>query len=102
MYLCNQRIYSPRHQAGAAPNWEKVAADWPLRCLLYRDPQFPIDEAALERWLDDMRKQYQLVGRDRYPFPRYDERERRLVRVDHIEIFTFIPTTCRPMAGQIE
>jgi hypothetical protein len=102
MYLCNQRIYSPRHQLGAAPQWERIAADWPLRCLLYRDPQFPCDEAALKRWLSEMATQYQLVSRDRYPFPRYDERERRLVRVDHVEIFTFIPVACSPPTGGVE
>lgn len=102
MYLCNQRIYSPRHQAGAAPHWERIVADWPLRCLLYRDPQFPVDEAALARWLDEMAKQYQLVSRDRYPFPRYDERERRLVRVDHVEIFTFVPAACSSPTREVE
>jgi hypothetical protein len=102
MYLCNQRIYSPRHQAGAAPQWEWIAADWPLRCLLYRDPQFPVDDAALERWLSEMTRHYQLVGRDRYPFPRFDERECRLVRVDHVEIFTFIPAACSPSPHDVE
>src|SRR5262249_22979201 len=64
MYLCNQRMCSPRHQAGAVPHWERIAADWPLRCLLYRDPQFPVDEAALERWQSEMAQHYQLVSRD--------------------------------------
>jgi hypothetical protein len=102
MYLCNRRIYSPRHQVGAAPGWQRIAADWPLRCLLYRDPQFLVNEGALERWLSEMAAQYQLVSRDRYPFPRYDERERRLVRIDHVEIFTFIPVACSPPTGGVE
>jgi hypothetical protein len=91
MYLCNQKIYSPRHAAGTPPRLERIRADWPLRCLLYRDPDFPCDEAALARWLGDTRASYRLVGRDRYALPRYDKREQRLVKVDHLEIFTFVP-----------
>jgi hypothetical protein len=45
----------------------------------------------VERWLQDMRADYQLVSRERCAFPRYDKRERRLVTVDHLEIFRFVP-----------
>jgi hypothetical protein len=91
MYLCNQKIYSPRHAAGEPPRLDRVAADRPLRCLFYRDPDFPCDEAALDRWLAETRGRYRLVGREVYAFPRYDKREQRLLKVDHLEIFTFVP-----------
>jgi hypothetical protein len=91
MYLCNQRIYSPRHAAGLGPRLERVTAERPLRCVLYRDPDFPCDEARLQRWLVEMQGHYQLVAHDVYAFPRYAKGERRLVKVDHVQIFTLVP-----------
>jgi hypothetical protein len=95
MYLCNQKIYSPRHAAGAPPCLDHLSAERPLRCLLYRDPEYPCDEAALGRWLGDVQTGFQLVSRDVYAFPRYDKREHTLVKLDHLEIIHLIP---RPAA----
>ena len=36
LYLCNQRIYSPRHARGEPPHLERVSAARPLRCVLFR------------------------------------------------------------------
>jgi hypothetical protein len=104
MYLCNQRIYSPRHAAGQPVGLERAAAGRPLRCVLYRDPEYPPDERAVARWLAAMRGRYRLVARDVYPLPRFDKRESRLVKVDHVEIMTFVPGAeagrpPRPSAG---
>jgi hypothetical protein len=93
MYLCNQRIYSPRHAAGLPPRLDQVSGDRPLRCLLYRDPNYPCNQEKLGEWLAGMQTDYQLVSRERYPFPRYDKRERKLVTTDHLEMFRFVPKT---------
>jgi hypothetical protein len=93
MYLCNQRIYSPRHAAGKPFRPDLVSAGHPLRCVLYRDPEYPCDEATVDRWLADMGRRYRLAAREVYPLPRFDKRESRLVKLDHIEIFTFVPRT---------
>jgi 4-amino-4-deoxy-L-arabinose transferase-like glycosyltransferase len=98
MYLCNQRIYSPRHAAGEPPRWERIAAGRPLRCVLYRDPQYPCDEGQVRRWLGQVQQDYRLIGREIFPLPRYDKRETRLVKLDHIEIFTFVPRAERAAA----
>jgi hypothetical protein len=99
MYLCNQRIYSPRHAAGLAPRLDRIAAQTPLRCVLYRDPSYPCDESVVEQWLDDFQRRYQLVSRDFYALPRFDKRERQLNKVDHLEIFRFVPRLGRQLAG---
>jgi hypothetical protein len=91
MYLCNEWIYSPRHAAGRPPNLAHVAAGRPLRCVLYRDPDYPCDESAVNRWLAEMQRRYPLQGREVYSLPRFDKREQRLVKVDQIELFTFVP-----------
>ncbi len=102
MYLCNQRIYSPRHAAGWPVRLDKVTAKRPLRCLLYRDPEFPFDEQALARWLAHFQRHFRLVSKEVYPFPRYNKKEQVVVKIDYLEIYEFIPweSTAPGMAGQ--
>lgn len=90
-YLCNQRIYSPRHAARRPVQWDSISASHPLRCVLYRmDSQRIESEAALEEWMREMDGRYDLVERERFPMIRLgklgDVRE-----VDAIEIFRFVP-----------
>jgi hypothetical protein len=93
MYLCNQRIYSPRHTKGQPPRLELVSADRPLRCTHYRVPEFDFDQAAFDRWMSDMKSRYELVSSEKYPFTRYSKGESRLITVDYVEIYKFIPKT---------
>jgi hypothetical protein len=90
-YLCNQRIYSRRHAAGMPPDWSRISAEWPLRCVQFRAGTWPFDQTAFENWLAQMQEQYQLVARDTYPLPRFDKRERRLLTIDYIDMFKFVP-----------
>jgi hypothetical protein len=101
LYLCNQRIYSPRHARRESPRLDRVAADWPLRCALYRAPleerESPHpDPQARERWLEKMRADYDLVARDAYPFAAYDKSDRRKIADDYIEVFKFVPKGAVP------
>ncbi|MEX0716369.1 MAG: glycosyltransferase family 39 protein [Planctomycetaceae bacterium] len=96
MYLCNQRIYSPRHQAGDPPRLDDVSASRPLRCLLYRDPRWEFDDDAFATWLAAQRSRYRIVGRETYPFPRYDKRKRHILTTDYIEEFKFVPRDAPP------
>jgi 4-amino-4-deoxy-L-arabinose transferase-like glycosyltransferase len=91
LYLCNQRIYSPRHARGEPPRWDRVSAERPLRCVLFRSTKWERDAQPLERWLDGMRRDYRLVARDKYPAPFYDKSDRRPLAVDFIEVFKFVP-----------
>ena len=45
LYLCNQKIYSPRHRVGSGVNWDAVSVDKPLRCVLYNE--WPENNACL-------------------------------------------------------
>ncbi len=91
LYLCNQRIYSPRHARGEPPRWDRLSAERPLRCVLFRSTTWERDARPLERWLDGVQRDYRLVAHDRYPAPFYDKWDRRPVTVDFIEVFKFVP-----------
>jgi hypothetical protein len=91
-YLCNQRIYSPRHAAGESVQWDRITVDHPLRCVVYRCGKSSFDEDAFRQWLDEMQETYDLVGRESYPQVRL-KNTGSLVRVDYLEIVHFVPRT---------
>ncbi|HJT32137.1 MAG TPA: hypothetical protein VJ783_08840 [Pirellulales bacterium] len=100
MYLCNQRIYSPRHARGNSVDWQAVSADWPLRCVEYQAEVYRYDRAARDRWLATMQKRYELVARERFDFPVFDQRGRNLLCADAVEIYKFVPRAVhRPPAS---
>jgi hypothetical protein len=95
LYLCNQRIYSPRHARGERPDLSRVSAEHPLRCVLFlalgKDHE-AADRQAMDRWLAEMQGKYQLVARDRYPVPIYDKWGRPPHSInEYIEVFKFVP-----------
>jgi len=89
IYYCNQRIYSPRHARGQAPQWERISARWPLRCAWFRVPWLPCDETELERWLGQMQKRFRLASRQSYPVPVFNKRG--LESHNTVEVFEFVP-----------
>ena len=92
LYLCNQKIYSPRHARGEPPRLERVSAQRPLRCVLFRDTQQDPSTAALDRWLAEMQHSYTLIGRDRYAVPIYGKWDAPQDSIqDYIEVFKFVP-----------
>ena len=96
LYFCNQRIYSPRHARGEKPQLGNVSVARPLRCVLYRSPkeeqESPSpDPQALQRWLEKMQADYDLVAHDSYPFAAYDKSDRRQISDDYVEVFKFVP-----------
>jgi hypothetical protein len=91
LYLCNQRIYSPRHARGEPPQWDRVSAEWPLRCVVFRSSIEERDTRPLDRWLAKMQSRYQLVSRDTFPFAAYDKWDRTHRTTDLIEVFKFVP-----------
>ena len=99
LYLCNQRIYSPRHARGEPPRWDRVSAARPLRCVLFRSTMWERDARPLERWVEGMQRDYRLVTHDRYPAPFYDKWDRRPLAVDFIEVFKFVPKRAGSNAG---
>ena len=91
-YLCNQRIYSPRHAKGEPIHWDQISTTHPLHCVLYRASKFDFDEQAFQAWLDEMQVTYELVGRESYPQVRLKNTGSELC-VDYLEIFRFVPRT---------
>ena len=91
LYLCNERIYSPRHARGEPPHLDRVTAERPLRCVFFC-PVDPRVNGLEEAWLREMSESYRLVARDRYPFPIYNKWDAAPQAVDDcIEIFKFLP-----------
>lgn len=95
LYLCNQRIYSPRHARGEAPHWDQISVQHPLRCVQYYASEAPYDDAAAAAWLTEMTSRYDLIGRERYPCPVFDKRERELRALDYVEVYKFVPKSGR-------
>ena len=91
LYLCNQRIYSPRHARGEPPRWDRLSAERPLRCVLFRSTTW---SATRGPWKDGSMVCSETIDSSRairYPAPFYDKWDRRPVTVDFIEVFKFVP-----------
>lgn len=97
VYLCNQRIYSPRHARGEPVRWDRLSREWPLRCVEYRParPGTGYDEKGLAAWLQRMQSAYSLVGRERFLFV-YGNPAKRPEHRDWLEIYTFVPKPAGP------
>jgi hypothetical protein len=67
-YLCLQRIYSRRHQQKRPPDWDKISADRPLRCVLLN--RMPTDVPAFLNWIETHRDRYRLRDVRTYPASR--------------------------------
>jgi hypothetical protein len=91
LYLCNQRIYSPRHARHQPPRLDLVTEDHPLRIVEYYESDRPYDTTAAAAWLKQCTARYRLVACDRYPFAFYDKRDRELKALDYVKVYKFIP-----------
>ena len=91
MYLCNQRIYSPRHRRGEPVDWAHVRDDWPLYVVEYRAQVYAYDDASNQAWLGSMDRRYRLVSRHTFPSPVFDQRGGNLLCADNIVLYTFLP-----------
>jgi hypothetical protein len=91
MYLCNQKIYSPRHARGEPLRLDLVTENRPLRVVQFRAQVYKYDQAAFDRWLASMEARYELVSRDTFAFPCFDQRGRNLLCLDHVDVFKFTP-----------
>jgi len=93
IYLCNRRIYSPRHGRAAPVDWTRVSAERPLRVVRYSDSYAEADEPAFERWLAGMRSRYDLVDRQRHAFPMH-YKDRDLLYYEYLDLYEFVPKGC--------
>ena len=91
MYLCNKYIATPRQLVRAPrPAYAPVPTPRYLRCVLYRDlGKGDFEQEAFDGWLAGMKAKHRYAGMDRFPLPRHDTRNRRLVTIDYLEIYRF-------------
>jgi hypothetical protein len=91
MYLCNQRIYSRRHALGEPPEWDRISADRPLRCVEFVMRHEPYDAAARDRWLQSMQTRYRLIERERHALGQDYRQPDDQVAEAYVEVYTFVP-----------
>ena len=89
-FLCNHAIEVGRSHLRSA-DLSRVSATRPLRCVLYRDARYELDQAKLESWLHQMQQRYELVAHESIPFPRLAKGDRRLVTMEYIDSYKFVP-----------
>jgi hypothetical protein len=88
-YLCNQRIYSPRHQQGGRrPEWESVSTGHPLRCVVFSRPGLSRDEDSFSGWLAGMQSRFDWVGYEKNEFHKPHQHG---PDIERIEVFEFVP-----------
>jgi hypothetical protein len=90
-YLCNQRIYSPRHARGQSADMTRASASRPLCCVRFSTDLVAEDDAAFARWLSDMRARYDLMGQEEYPFPQWKNEEGPPLYTTRIRVYRFAP-----------
>jgi len=96
MYICYQRMYSPRHARGEPPAWDRVSADRPLRCVRFIATIVHQDEAVFDRWLAQMQLRWRLVGQETYFFPFFPKRGAPPDYVNRLVIYEFVPAAPAP------
>ena len=89
-YRCNRAIEVGRSSLRPA-NLSRISADRPLRCVLYRDARFELDQDRLDEWLAEMKGSYELIAHESLPFPRYAKDDRKLLTMEYIDSYKFIP-----------
>lgn len=97
-FLCNRAIEVSRASLRSA-DMTKVSATRPLRCVLYRDARYSLDQDILDQWLADMQQDYELVGHESVPFPRMAKNDRSLITMEYVDSYKFIP---RDGVGRME
>ncbi|WP_010588152.1 ArnT family glycosyltransferase [Schlesneria paludicola] len=89
-FICNRAIEVSRASLRPA-DVTKVSATRPLRCVLYRDARYSLDQDILNQWLADMQQDYELVAHESVPFPRMAKNDRSLITMEHVDSYKFIP-----------
>ncbi|HLA85933.1 MAG TPA: hypothetical protein VJL29_14170 [Thermoguttaceae bacterium] len=95
MYLCNRRIYSPRHASGKPVDWDRVSADRPLRLVCYGRPDTQTDASAFAEWLAAVQLRYDLASQQRHAFLAHYTKSEPLGH-NYLDLYEFVPKGKRP------
>ena len=90
-FLCNERIYSPRHVQGVPCNMARVSAQRPLACVQYWSHLDPYDQAAFARWLTAMRQDFKMVATTHYPLLQDRDNDWQPEPADRVDVYEFVP-----------
>jgi hypothetical protein len=89
LYLCNQKIYSPRHQRGVQARWETVSAEKPLRCVLYNE--WPEKNAGCAAWLEEMSARFEMRKSETFIINQSAYHDDGTDIEDRYTVFEFVP-----------
>jgi hypothetical protein len=98
-FLCNQRIYSPRHARGQGHDFRRVSRRHPLACVQYWSHMTPYDQTAFDHWLDEMKQRYDLVATQRYPLLQDNDDDLVPEPPDRVEVYEFAPRCNSDISG---
>jgi hypothetical protein len=94
VYLCNQKIYSPRRRAGPGPRWDAVSEARPLRCV---ESLAGANDQRVGAWLESMRAQYDLRSRREIVVDIAEAGAR--ARIERYRVYEFVPASGEPIVG---
>jgi 4-amino-4-deoxy-L-arabinose transferase-like glycosyltransferase len=94
LYLCNQKIYSPRHRNGGRIRWDLVSSVRPLRCVLYNE--WPENSAPCSAWLRQMSERFQIQSRQTFIINEPSYRDDGTDVEDRYTVFDFVPKRDEP------
>ena len=89
LYLCNQKIYSPRHRQGVGVKWDTVSSDRPLRCVLYNE--WPENDPACSAWFREMCEHFQVRNREIFIINESEHRDDGTDVEDRYTVYEFVP-----------
>jgi hypothetical protein len=94
LYLCNQKIFSPRHRDGVSVNWNMVSPHRPLRCVLYNE--WPENDPACSAWLLEMTRRFEVRSRRTFVVNESSHRDDGTDVEDRYTVFDFVPRRVEP------
>ena len=89
LFLCNEKIYSPRHRRSAGIGWDLVSSERPLRCVLYNE--WPENSAACSMWLRKMSEGFQVQSRQTFVINEPSHRDDGTDVEDRYTVYDFVP-----------
>jgi hypothetical protein len=94
LYLCNQKIYSPRHRSATRVASDSFFADDPVRCVLYNE--WPENSPGCSAWLARMTKRYHVRNRETFVINESTHRDDGTDVEDRYTVFEFVPREVNP------
>ena len=100
MYLCNQRIYSPRHAAGSRPPGSRFPTSAPCGASISSRRRCHATPRLKPSGWPRCRTRYELLDELQFPFVRYDKQEKFVVSPDYVKVWRFCPRRIETVARE--